>query len=135
MATNSGIHHSSSFGELDNQLGDYINSLYQADYPRRWAADLIAGMKQINPRLKGHLIILESFYNKWGNVVSRVRALTLSVKLVRGLFVYGCLKKKHDLSLALLSGFVLLLRPGEIIALRFSCFTVAGPDLMVAKIW
>ena len=50
-------------------------------------------------------------------------------------FVYGCLKENPDFSLALLVGFVLLLRPGEIVDLRLSCFTAAGPDLMVVQIW
>ena len=36
---NSRIHPSSSFGELDNQFGEYIDSLYQAESPRHWAAD------------------------------------------------------------------------------------------------
>ena len=124
---NSGIRPSSSFG----QLGDYIDSLYQTEAPGHWAADLLSGMKRFYPRLKSHLKISESFYKNWGKVVSRSRALPLSVKLVRGLFVYGCLKNNPDFSLAVLLGFVMLLRPGEIVALRLSCFTAAGPDLMV----
>ena len=49
---NSGIRPSSIFGELDNQLGDYIDSLYQTEAPRHWAADLPSGMKRFFPRLR-----------------------------------------------------------------------------------
>ena len=93
---NSGIHPSSSFTELDNQIGEYLDSLYQSDSPLHWAADLLSGMKRIYPRIRGNLKISDSYYKNWGKVIRRSRALPLSSKLVRGLFLYGSLKDNPE---------------------------------------
>ena len=132
---NSRIHPSSSFGELDNQIGEYLDSLYQSDSPLHWAADLLSGMKRIYPRTRGFLKISDSYYRNWNKVIRRSRALPLSLRLVRGLFVYGCLKDNPEFSLVVLLGFVMLLRPGEILAQRSSLFTYVNEELMVVKVW
>ena len=54
---------------------------------------------------------------------------------MRGLFVYGCLKDNPEFALVVLLGFVLLLRPGEVLAQRSSYFTYVNEELMVVKIW
>ena len=132
---NSSFQPSRSFGELDNQIGEYLDFLYRSDSPLHWAADLLSGMKRIYPRTKGNLNISDSYYRNWVKVTRRSRALPLSLKLVRGLFVYGCLKGKPEFALVVVLGFVLLLRPGEILAQRASLFTYVHEELMVVKVW
>ena len=92
-------------------------------------------MKRIYPCIRGFLKISDSYYRSWNKVIRRSRALPLSLRLVRGLFVYGCLKDNPEFSLVVLLGFVMLLRPGEILAQRSSLFTYVNEELMVVKVW
>ena len=111
---------------LDDLVSDYIDHIYQDDYPINFGNDLVSGLKRLYPRCRRHLEISSSFMRNWTKALHRNRALPLPKDLLLAMAAAALLKGKPRLSLALLIGFLGLLRTGEILALNKAMLSVHG---------
>ena len=121
---------SAGLDDLDVQVGEYINFLYQEGLPIHWAADTICGFKRFFPRTRRNLDTASLWYKNWCKIIVRVAAMPLHVNLLKAFMVYGLLRKEVDFALSLWTGFLGLLRPSEIFALNLSDCKIFKPDYM-----
>ena len=103
-----------NFCELDLQLGNYLNSLYQRDMPLYLGTNCIAGFKKFHPRCKRHLDTASSWLNNWSRVARKTQAMPLHSELVKAFVSYGILNKDPEFAIAVYVGFLALLRGCEI---------------------
>ena len=113
-----GLAPSSSFSELDVQLGEYINFLYQNDMPLYRGGDVLSGFKKFYPRGRRLLEISTAWYYSWVKISKRTQAMPLHPDVAKAFISYNLLKKEKEFALSLLVGFLCLLRGGEILSLN-----------------
>ena len=109
-----GLNANPNFPELDLQLGNYLNFLFQRGMPLYLGINCIAGFKKFQPRCKRQLHTACSWLNNWSRVTRRVQAMPLHPLLVKGFVAYGILKGDPDFALSVYVGFLPLLRGCEI---------------------
>ena len=100
------------FSELDLQLGNFLNFLFQNEMPLYLGTNCIAGFKKFHPRCKRHLDTACSWLNNWARVTRRVQAMPLHPLLVKGFVAFGILKGDPDFAISVYVGFLGLLRGG-----------------------
>ncbi|CAK0908038.1 unnamed protein product, partial [Prorocentrum cordatum] len=131
-----------TLGELDEEVGEYINHLYLDSYPQGWAIDLVSAMKRYYPKCRKKLNIASLYLKNWARVTERRRAIPASRDLVIGMAVAALFERKVRLAFGILLSFVGLLRVGEIIGATGrqlavfgggSLLTLALPDSKGAK--
>ena len=125
-----GLNANPSFGELDLQLGNYLNSLYQRDMPLYLGTNCVAGFKKFHPRCKRQLDTASSWLNNWSRVARKTQAMPLHAKLVKAFVAYGILNKDPEFAIAVYVGFLALLRGCEIFNLLLQDCQVRGRDQM-----
>ena len=111
---------------LDDLVGEYINHIYQDDYPTNFGNDLVSGLKRLYPRCRRHLEISSSFMRSWAKALHRNRALPLPKDLLLAMAAAALLKNRPRLAFALLVGFLGLLRTGEILSLKKDMLSIHG---------
>ena len=119
------------FAELDLQLGEYLNHLYQNDRSLYLGINCIAGFKKLRPRCKKHIDTAVAWLNNWVKVTVKVQAMPLHRNLVKAFVSYGLLKREYDFALSLYVGFLGLLRGCEILDLHMSDVQARGPGQVV----
>ena len=72
-----GLNANPNFPELDVQLGNYLNFLFQKGMPLYLGISCIAGFKKFQPRCKRQLDTACSWLNNWSRVTRRVQAMPL----------------------------------------------------------
>ena len=117
--------------DLDIMVGEYINHIYQDDYPINFGNDLVSGLKRFYPRCRKHLEVSSSYMRSWNKALHRNRALPLPKDLLLAMVAVALLRNKHRLGLALLVGFAGLLRTGEILSLTKGMLSVHGADSLL----
>ena len=122
-----GLKANPKFSELDLQLGDYLNFLYQRGMPLNLGINCIAGFKKCQPRCKRQLDTASSWLNNWSRVTRRVQAMPLHPILVKGFISYGILNGDPEFALAIYIGFLGLLRGCEIFNLLLEDCQSRGP--------
>ena len=100
-----GLNANPKFPELDLQLGNYLNWLYQGNKPLYLGVNCIAGFKKFQPRCKRHIDTACSWLNKWSRVTRKVQAMPLHPDLVKAFVALGILRKDPDFVLAIYVGF------------------------------
>ena len=118
------------FPELDLQLGEYLNYLYQGDMPLYLGTNCIAGFKKFHPRCKRQIDTACAWLNNWSRIASKVQAMPLHPDLVKAFVSFGILRREPDFALAVYVGFLALLRGCEIFGLRMTDCQPRGPDRM-----
>ena len=113
--------------ELDLQLGNYLNYLYQNDLPLYLGTNCIAGFKKFHPRCKRQLETASTWLNNWSRVAAKVQAMPLHPVLVKAFVAYGILRKEPDFALSIYVGFLALLRGCEIFNFRMCDVQPRGP--------
>ena len=121
----------SDVDDLDITVSEYINHIYQDDYPVNFGNDLVSGLKRFMPRCRKHLEISTSFMRNWNKALHRRRALPLPRDMLLAMVAVALIKDQPRLALALLVGFVGLLRSGEILALTKDMFGIHGNDKLL----
>lgn len=112
--------------DLDETVGEYINHLYQDDYPVNYGNDLVSGLKRFYPKCRRHLETSSTYMRSWNKSLNRRRALPLPSDLLLGMATFALIKGKKRLALALLVGFTGLLRTGEILGLSQQTMSIHG---------
>jgi integrase len=123
-----GLNANPKFPELDLQLGNYLNFLYQNDKPLYLGINCIAGFKKFQPRCKRQIDTACSWLNNWSRVTRKVRAMPLHPELVKAFVAFGILKEDTEFALAVYVGFLGLLRGGEILNLSLADCQPRGPS-------
>ena len=116
--------------EVDEQLAEFVNSLFQRDRPLYIAGDALSGLKRFYPRLRRRLDLSGMYYKTWVKLIKRRKAIPLTKDLVRGMAVAGILYGRPDFAAAILVGFAGLLRTGEICSIQMKDVRIVRDDLM-----
>ena len=106
-----------SMDMLDELASEFINHLYQDDYPLGWANDFLCGIKRLYPKCRRKLDISSHYFSLWTKTVSRTRAIPLTEDLVKGMAAVSLMRGSPRFAACLLLGFVGLLRTGELLSL------------------
>ena len=115
---------------MDEQLAEFINSLYQRNRPLYIAGDALSGLKRFYPRLRRHLDLSGMYYKTWVKLIKRRKAIPLTKDIVRGMAVAGLLYGTPDFAAAILIGFASLLRTGEICSIQMKDVRIVHDDMM-----
>ena len=94
-----GLAPSSSFSELDVQLGEYINFLYQNDMPLYRGGDVLSGFKKCYPRCRRLLEISTAWYYSWFKITKQTQAMPLHPDVAKAFISYNLLKKEKEFAL------------------------------------
>ena len=70
--------------ELDLELAEFVNHLWQDDLPEQHAMDALSGFARLLPHCRGKLPIARSYFANWRKTLVRVRALPLIQLMVTG---------------------------------------------------
>ena len=73
----SGLAFPTSHAQLDAQLAEFLNFLYQDDYPMYWGANALSGFKRLYPACRRHLDLSALYYRNWTRTIVRARAFPL----------------------------------------------------------
>jgi integrase len=123
-----------NFAELDYQLSEYINFLYQDERPTGWAGDCLAGFKRFYPPCRRQLETANAYYKNWCKSTKRIQALPLTPALVQAMASFCMIEGQIRLGAGLLLCFVGLLRVGELIKLRMGEINCVRNDLAVVTL-
>jgi integrase len=123
-----------SFAELDNQLSEFVNYLYQDERPTGWAGDCLAGFKRCYPPCRRKLETASAYYKNWLKATKRIQALPLSPAMVQAMASFCMISGQTRLGAGLLLCFVGLLRVGELIKLRMGDVNCLRDDLAVVTL-
>ena len=114
--------------ELDHELAEFINHLWQDDMPEGAAADALSGFSRLLPHARNKLPISKAYFRNWRETVVtvvRTRALPLSGLMIKGMAGIAYLARRPEIAAILLVGFRGLLRSGEIVNLPFFFFVAS----------
>ena len=71
-----------SYGCLDEQLSEYINSLFVRGDPMYKAANALCGFKRLLPQCRKKLELSSAYYKNWSKTAPRKQALPLKEEWV-----------------------------------------------------
>jgi integrase len=115
-----------TFEELDDEVGEFINYLYQDDLPQGWGIDLLSALKRFYPKCRRHLGTGHLYMKNWTRVTTRRRAIPATRDLVIGMTVAALFEGKVRLAFGILISFIGLLRVGEIVGATRRQFGLFG---------
>ena len=106
-----------TFVQLDHQLAEYINVLYQEGESLSRAGWVLSGLKRLYPRCRKEL---QTWYTNWTRDHTPQRATPITWHIVQG-FIGLCISQRgFSLALTILLNFVFFLRTGEAMNLNVS---------------
>ena len=114
--------------QLDSILAEYIEFLWAEGEGRGLASDTVAGLQDLDPRLKGQLALTWRLLKTWhvNEVPNRAPPLPeLALKAMVGRSIFN---DYTDFALSLLLGYYGLLRTGEIHALTAKQIFITSPS-------
>eukprot|EP00435_Cladocopium_sp_Y103_P030380 s2852_g7.t1 len=109
-----------TLAELDNQLGEYINHLYQEGEAVTRAGWLLSGMRRFYPRLRKELCLAQQWYNNWTREHVPSRATPMPWRVAQGLVGLCRHEGWFHLGVCILLGFAFFLRTQELLTLKLS---------------
>ena len=112
-----GIGPAMCYGELDRQLGEYLEYLWESGDSKSLAADTLSGVQHFL-RVKRVFSGGWSLFKAWGKLELPNRAPPLPELVLTGMVGLAFSLGRHDLASLLLIGFGGFLRTGEILSLR-----------------
>ena len=113
--------------QLDLQVSDYLEALWAQGKGRTEGSNLLAGLQDAQPHLKGKLKMSWRLMKTWVTHEIPNRAPPLSIDALQVLVGYALFKEWPLFGLSLLLGFHALLRTGELLALQARHVSVSGP--------
>lgn len=112
---------------LDHIVGDYLEHLWAEGFGRTAASNVLAGLQDAHPSLKGKLPESWRLLKTWVTHEVPNRAPPLPLEMVESMVGYAIFKKDHAFALTLLLGFYGMLRTGELLSLTSSHIMVKNP--------
>ncbi|CAE7232215.1 unnamed protein product [Symbiodinium sp. CCMP2592] len=106
--------------ELDEELAEYINHLYQEGDPLSLAGWTVSGLKRFHPRCRPHLLTAQVFLRNWQRVHLPRRTNPMSWLGAKAMASAACQANRPDLALVILLGFAFFLRTMELLAMQVS---------------
>ena len=103
---------------LDEQMGEYINMLFQEGESISHAGWLLSGFKRFMPRVKRDLVVSQQFYNNWNRHHVPFRAVPMPWNICKALAALAHEAKQTEVALLLLVGYVFYLRSMEMLNLQ-----------------
>ena len=113
--------------ELDGILAEYIEHLWETGEGRGLASDTVAGIQDLDPKLKGHLALTWRLLKTWHMNEVPNRAPPLPESALFAMVGWSIFHDSPDFGLSLLLGFYGLLRTGEFHAVTASSVFMNGP--------
>lgn len=103
---------------LDLQVSDYLEYLWSQGKGRTTGSNLLAGLQDAQPHLKGKLKSSWRLMKTWVTHEVPNRAPPMSLEVLHLLVGYALFRNEHSFALSLLLGFHALLRTGELLAVQ-----------------
>ena len=120
-----------TFFELESQLAECINVLYQEGESISKPGWVLSGLKRLYPRSRKELQTEQQWYTNWTREHTPQRATPITWNIVQA-FIGLCVQEHwYSLGLTLLLSFVFFLRIGEIMTLSCSDITLDHTSLSV----
>lgn len=119
--------------QLDFVVSDYLEALWAQGKGRTEGSNILAGLQDAQPHLKGKLKMSWRLMKTWATHEVPNRAPPLALDCLYVLVGYAIFKKWHLFALSLLLGFHGLLRTGELLALKakdISIVSSKGPAII-----
>ena len=113
--------------QLDSILAEYIDWLWLHGEGRGLASDTVAGLQDLDPRLKGHLSVTWRLLKTWHLNEIPNRAPPLPETALFAMVGWSIFHRHHVFGLSLLLSFYGLLRTGELHSLCSSSILMTGP--------
>ncbi|CAE7727291.1 unnamed protein product [Symbiodinium sp. CCMP2592] len=107
-----------SMGELDEELAEYINHLYQEGDTVTMAGWTVSGLKRFLPRCKPHLLTAQIYLRNWQRVHMPRRTNPMTWLGARAMASAAFQIGRPDLSVTILLGFAFFLRTMELLSLK-----------------
>ena len=106
--------------DMDCQLQDFVDHLWNEGDPRQWAADALSGFHLALPYLRGNIRGSWRLYECWGRLELPARALPISPDLVVAFAMRRIQLGEVRYAVTILLAFHCLLRTAEFCALKVS---------------
>lgn len=116
-----------STAQLDTMVADYLEHLWAQGFGRTAASNILAGLQDAHPHLKGKLPECWRLLKAWVTHEVPNRAPPLPVEMLEAMVGHALFKGDHAFALTLLPGFYGLLRTGELLSIAGSHVTVTDP--------
>ena len=113
---------------LDAILAEYIDWLWLNGEGRALASDTVAGLQDLDPKLKGHLSLTWRLLKTWHVNEIPNRAPPLPEPALFAMVGWSIFLHHHDFALSLLLAFYGLLRTGELFSLNSSSIMITSPS-------
>ena len=114
--------------DLDAVLAEYIDWLWLTGEGRGLASDTVAGLQDMDPKLKGHPAQTWRLLKTWHINEIPNRAPPLPEVALFALLGWSIFHRHHDFALSLMLGVYGLLRTGETFAVTSSAVLITGPS-------
>lgn len=119
--------------DLDQEIAEFINDMYQNGEPHGYAGDFISAISRAIPRARAHIPTARLWFRNWGRELQRSRALPMPAHVVTGFAGLALAMRRMDLAALLPTAFTCFLRTSEIYGLQRQHITFK-PDLSKAII-
>lgn len=113
---------------LDTLLAEYIEHLWAAGKGRALASDTVAGLQDLDPKLKGCLALTWRLLKTWSISEIPNRAPPLPEGVLHAMVGWSIFYGHDDFALSLLVGYYALLRTGELCDLKSSSIAMSSPS-------
>ena len=113
--------------DLDAILAEYIDWLWLNGEGRGLASDTVAGLQDLDPRLKGHLSLTWRLLKTWHVNEIPNRAPPLPESALFAMVGWAVFHQHHTFALSLMLAFYGLLRTGELFELNSKSIMITGP--------
>ncbi|CAE6967009.1 unnamed protein product [Symbiodinium sp. CCMP2592] len=106
-----------TYAELDEEVAEYINHLYQEGDSVSFAGWVLSGLKRFHPRCRGQLATSQLYLRNWQRVHLPKRTTPLSWLGAKAMASAAAQIGRFDLALMVLLGFAFFLRTMELLSL------------------
>ena len=113
--------------ELDSLLAEYVDWLWMTGEGRALASDTVAGLQDLDPKLKGHLSLTWRLLKAWHVNEIPNRAPPLPEVALHAMVGWAIFHRHQQFALSLLLSFYGPLRTGELLALKSSSIMITSP--------
>ena len=112
---------------LDSVVSDYLEFLWAEGFGRSNASNILAGLQDAQPQLRGKLLESWRLLKTWSTHEIPNRAPPLPLEVLHAMVGCALFKEKPTLALSFLLAFHGLLRTGELLALKCSQVHISSP--------
>ena len=113
--------------KLDDLLAEYLEHLWSSGKGKGVASDTVAGLQDLDPKLRGNLQICWRLLKAWASHEIPCRAPPFPEIVLQALAGRAFFLKDEAFGLSLLIAFYAMLRTGEVLGLDSSKISMTGP--------